>query len=284
MRYVALFNCPDARGIVSQLAQAVWSLGGNIIHADHHCDRSCGIFLTRLEWEMDEPVDARDVRNAFAPVAERLGALWQIGQCPRRGPKPKMVIAVSRQHHCLVDLLMRTDSGEIPAEVTAVLSNHRDLEDWCRKEERTFHYVPVSSKSGQRDWENKWLEILRESGANLLVLAKYMQILSPEFLRSFPDVINIHHSFLPAFRGAKPYHQAYSKGVKLIGATAHYATEDLDEGPIIDQDVMRVSHRDDERDFEMKGQDLERIVLARAVKAHLEHRVLSYAGKTVVFN
>jgi formyltetrahydrofolate deformylase len=279
---ILLVSCPDRRGLVFQIAEFVSRHNGNIVHADHHIDSQSGVFLMRVEWELDEFRIAPDeIAAHFAPIAEASNMQWQIhfSQRPQR-----IAIMVSKYGHCLYDLLLRNAAGEFPGTIAFVSSNHADLEAVAQRFGIPFHIFPIGS-ANKREQEQKQLDLLARERIDLLVLARYMQILSPEFTARYRyGIINIHHSFLPAFIGSQPYHQAYRRGVKLIGATSHYVTEQLDDGPIIEQDVMRISHRDSVEDLIRKGRDLERIVLARAVRLHLESRVLPYGGKTVVFD
>lgn len=275
-----LVSCPDQQGLVAKIANFIYSNGGNIIHADHHTDLEVGLFLSRIEWELKEFNLPQNLINAaFAAIAQPLQAQWQLHFSDT---VPKIAIWVSQQDHCLYDLLWRIQAKELKAEVSLIISNHQKLEPIAQQFGIEYHYLPINSDN-KTEQELKQLEILKQAKIDLVILAKYMQILTADFLEKFSQVINIHHSFLPAFMGAKPYHQAYSRGVKIIGATAHYATPDLDAGPIIEQDVVRISHRDTVKDLIRKGKDLERIVLARAVHLHLQHRVLVYGNKTVVF-
>lgn len=275
-----LLTCPDQRGVVARFAQFVSEQGGNIIHADNHTDFAAGLFLTRIEFTLDGFGLARDdIAPAFAPIADAFGAQWEIRFSDT---ELRLAIFVSKQDHCLFDLLWRHQAGELSAALPLVLSNHEDLRGIVESYGIPFAYVAVPP-GGKEGAEHEQLRLLAEHRIDLVVLAKYMQILSPEFIDAAPRILNIHHSFLPAFVGAKPYHQAYERGVKIIGATAHYVTSDLDAGPIIDQDVARVSHRDEISDLIRKGKDLERMVLARAVRLHLMNRVLVYGNRTVVF-
>jgi formyltetrahydrofolate deformylase len=279
---ILLVSCPDRRGLVYQIAEFVSRNNGNIVHADHHIDSQSGLFLMRVEWELDEfSIAPNEIAAQFAPIAETAKMQWQIhlSQQPQR-----IAIMVSRYSHCLYDLLLRNAAGELPGTIVFVSSNHGDLEPVAQRFGIPFHVFPIDS-ANKKEQEQKQLELLAGERIDLIVLARYMQILSPEFTANYCNrIINIHHSFLPAFSGSQPYHQAYSRGVKLIGATSHYVTEQLDDGPIIEQDVMRVSHRDSVEDLIRKGRDLERIVLARGVRLHLESRVLPYGGKTAVFD
>ncbi|MFO7030277.1 formyltetrahydrofolate deformylase [Limnospira fusiformis CCALA 023] len=275
-----LVFCPDRRGLVAKIANFIYSNGGNIIHADQHTDASAQLFLTRIEWELKDFNLPRDVIGpAFSAIAKPLEANWQLHFSDTI---PRIAIWVTKQDHCLLDLLWRWQAQEIPAEIPLIISNHPDLKPIADQLAIAFHHIPMTpdTKNAQ---EAQQLELLRQHKIDLVVLAKYMQILSPQFVSSFPSIINIHHSFLPAFPGANPYQRAYDRGVKIIGATAHYVTADLDEGPIIEQDVVRVSHRDTVADLVRKGKDLERLVLSRAVRLHLQHRVLAYGNRTVVF-
>jgi formyltetrahydrofolate deformylase len=275
-----LVSCPDQRGLVAKIANFIYSNGGNIIHADQHTDFTNGLFLTRIEWQLEGFNLPRDlIGPAFNAIAQPLQAQWQLRFSDTI---PRIAIWVSRQDHCLFDLLWRQQAGELAAEIPLIMSNHPNLEAIAQQFNIDYHHVPITADT-KAEQEAKQLELLHQYKIDLVVLAKYMQILSPQFVAQFPKVINIHHSFLPAFAGANPYHRAYERGVKIIGATAHYVTQDLDEGPIIEQDVVRVSHRDQVEDLIRKGKDLERIVLARAVRLHLQNRVLVYANRTVVF-
>ncbi|MGD1901263.1 MAG: formyltetrahydrofolate deformylase [Geitlerinemataceae cyanobacterium] len=275
-----LLSCPDTPGLVAKLANFIHSNGGNIIHADHHTDLSAGLFLSRIEWQLEGFNLPREiVAPAFAAIADPLNAYWELHFSDR---VPRLSLWVTKQDHCLLDLLWRTRSGELNAEVPLIVSNHRDLEPIAAQYGIDFHHFPITADT-KPEREAEELALLDRYDIDLAVLAKYMQVLSSDFVEKFPKILNIHHSFLPAFAGAKPYHRAYARGVKIVGATSHYVTADLDEGPIVEQDVVRVSHRDEVADLIRKGKDLERIVLARAVRAHLEHRVLVYGKRTVVF-
>jgi formyltetrahydrofolate deformylase len=275
-----LISCPDRKGLVALLANFIASHNGNIIHADHHTDFTAGLFLSRLEWQLDGfDLSIEEMTDAFSEVAKDLQANWQLhfSQKVRR-----IALWVSRQDHCLLDLIWRQRSKEIQGEIPLIISNHENLKAIAAQYGIDFEYIPIT-KENKAIQEAQQLDILKKYKIDLVVLAKYMQILSQDFMSKFPNVINIHHSFLPAFVGANPYERAYERGVKIIGATAHYVTPDLDAGPIIEQDVVRVSHRDEVSDLVRKGKDLERIVLARAVRYHLQNRVLVYGNRTVVF-
>lgn len=275
-----LISCPDQKGLVAKFANFIYSNGGNIIHADQHTDFAAGLFLTRIEWQLAGfNLPKEIIGAAFNAIATPLQASWQIHFSDT---VPKIAIWVSRQDHCLYDLIWRNKAKEFPAEITLIISNHPDLQEIAEQFNIDYYHIPIN-KDNKIEQEAKQLELLNKYHIDLVVLAKYMQIVSQDFISKFPKIINIHHSFLPAFVGANPYHQAYQRGVKIIGATAHYVTADLDAGPIIEQDVVKVSHRDDVNDLIRKGKDLERVVLARAVRAHLQNRVLVYGNRTVVF-
>jgi formyltetrahydrofolate deformylase len=278
-----LFSCPDRRGLVAKVANFIYSNGGNIVHADHHTDFNAGLFLTRIEWQIEGFNLPRELIDpAFGAIAQPLNGTYQIRFSDA---VPRLAIWVSRQNHCLLDLIWRQQSQEFLAEIPLIISNHPDLEPIAKQFGIDYHYLPIT-KDNKLEQQQRQLELLQEYRIDLVILAKYMQIISPEFIDRFPshNIINIHHSFLPAFVGANPYHKAYERGVKIIGATGHYVTSELDAGPIIEQDVVRVTHRDDVDDLIRKGKDLERIVLARAVRHHLQNRVLVYGNKTVVFD
>jgi formyltetrahydrofolate deformylase len=275
-----LISCPDQRGLVAKIANFIYANGGNIIHADQHTDFAAGLFLTRIEWQLDGFNLPREfIAPAFNAIAQPLGAKWELHFSDTI---PRIAIWVSKQDHCLFDLIWRQRAKELTSEIPLIISNHPDLKVVAEKFNIDYHHIPIT-KDTKSEQEAKQLELLRQYKIDLVVLAKYMQVVSADFLAKFPQVINIHHSFLPAFVGANPYHRAFERGVKIIGATAHYATADLDAGPIIEQDVVRVSHRDEVEDLIRKGKDLERVVLARAVRLHLQNRVLVYGNRTVVF-
>ncbi|MBD3883451.1 formyltetrahydrofolate deformylase [Phormidium tenue FACHB-886] len=275
-----LISCPDQKGLVAKIANFIYANGGNIIHADQHTDFTAGLFLTRIEWQLDGFNLPRElIGPAFNAIAQPLSADWQLHFSD---DMPRVAVWVSKQDHCLFDLIWRLKAGELAAEIPLVISNHLSLKAIADQFGIDFHHVPITPDT-KLEQEQKQLALLKQYNIDLVVLAKYMQVLSSSFIEQFPQVINIHHSFLPAFAGANPYQRAYERGVKIIGATAHYVTQDLDEGPIIEQDVVRVSHRDQVNDLIRKGKDLERVVLARAVRLHLQDRVLVYGNRTVVF-
>lgn len=275
-----LISCPDQRGLVAKFANFIYANGGNIVHADQHTDFAVGLFLTRIEWQLDGFHLPRElISPAFNAIAQPLNAKWQLHFSDT---VPRIAIWVSRQDHCLLDLIWRQRASELAAEIPLIISNHPDLQVIANQFGIDYHYIPINNEN-KLEQEAKQLELLQQYNIDLVVLAKYMRILSTEFVSKFPQVINIHHSFLPAFVGANPYERAYQRGVKIIGATAHYVTADLDQGPIIEQEVVRISHRDAVADLIRKGKDLERVVLSRAVRAHLQNRVLVYSDRTVVF-
>ena len=276
-----LVCCPDRKGLVAALAQVLYGHGANILDADQHTDPVAGQFFQRIKFDLSElHTDRTSLETAISEVAARFSMDWRITNGHRRS---KTAIFVSKYDHCLYDLLLRQRSGELSTEIPLIISNHPDLEPVAQQFGIPFHHLPITNET-KRAQENKALELLREADVDLIVLARYMQILTDDFLQSYEgDVINIHHSFLPAFMGSKPYHRAFERGVKLIGATAHYATAELDDGPIIEQDVVRCSHSDSVQDLVRKGRDLEKFVLARAVRWHLDDRILVYDNKTVVF-
>ena len=283
---ILLISCPDRKGEVATIAEFVYRHNGNILHADEHADEESGLFLMRVEFDpKDFDIDLTDKDLAefakhFAPIAEKFQMKWRLAQSSQR---PRMFILVSKYDHCLVDLLYRHQSGELACDIPLIISNHPDNQPHADFYKIPYVVVPVT-KDNKRQAEDKIQSLIAEHRPDFMVLARYMQILSNEFVHQYPQrIINIHHSFLPAFVGARPYHQAFERGVKLIGATSHYVTEVLDDGPIIEQDVVRISHRDTVDDIIRKGRDLEKVVLSRAVRWHIENRVLLYGNKTVVF-
>jgi formyltetrahydrofolate deformylase len=279
---ILLISCPDRKGLVAGIADFVFRHNGNILHADEHADEGSNLFLMRVEFDPSGfDIDLADFARHFSPVAAKFDMQWRLAHSDHR---PRMVILVSKYDHCLVDLLYRHKSGELACDIPLIISNHPDNQPIADFYRIPYITVPVP-KENKRDAEQKILRLLQQHSPDFLVLARYMQILSNEFVNEYPQrIINIHHSFLPAFVGAKPYHQAFARGVKLIGATSHYVTEVLDDGPIIEQDVVRISHRDSLDDLIQKGRDLEKVVLSRAVRWHIENRILLYGNKTVVFD
>ncbi|HEV7217481.1 MAG: formyltetrahydrofolate deformylase [Terriglobales bacterium] len=279
---VLLISCPDRKGLVAMISDFVFRHNGNILHADEHADQGSNLFLMRVEFDPSEfDIDLADFPRYFSPIAVEAKMEWRLARSDHR---PKIAILVSRYDHCLVDLLYRHKSGELACDIPLVVSNHHDNQAIAEFYGIPFFFVPT--ESGEKEKAEKQITaLLREHRPDLIVLARYMQILSPNFVNEYAHrIINIHHSFLPAFVGAKPYHQAFARGVKLIGATSHYVTEVLDDGPIIEQDVIRISHSDSLEHLLQKGRDLEKIVLSRAVRWHIENRILLYGSKTVVFH
>ena len=279
---VLLIHCKDRKGIVARVAGFIHEFGGNILDSDHHTDRETGAFLMRTVFALEGfQLPPAEIGSAFAPIAKVFEMRYDVHFVPAR---PKGALLVSKQDHCLADLLQRQRRGELSCDVPVIVSNHDACAVWAELYRIPFHVLPVTKETKPAQ-ERQMCALLAQHEVELVVLARYMQILSGAFLRAVGcPVINIHHSFLPAFVGANPYRQAYERGVKLIGATAHYATEELDEGPIIEQDVIRVGHRDTVDDLARKGRDLEELVLARAVRLHLERRVLVYGRRTVIFD
>ncbi len=277
-----LVCCPDRKGLVAALAQLLYGHGANILDADQHTDAMAGMFFQRIRFDLSEMhTDRRALEHAIGEVAERFSMDWSLRYAASR---KRMAIFVSRYDHCLYDLLLRHRAGELVCDIPLIVSNHEDLRPIADHFGIDFQVFPIDAET-KREQEAREMALLRDREIDVIVLARYMQILTSAFVAAYPArIINIHHSFLPAFVGGKPYHQAHGRGVKLIGATAHYVTSTLDEGPIIEQDVIRTSHRDDLEDLVCKGRDVERSVLSRAVRWHLEDRVLVYGNKTVVFH
>jgi len=280
---ILLVSCPDQKGLNAAIHDFIYRANGNTLHADEHLDAERNLFLMRVEWDMAGfAIDMREFAKHFQPIADRFKMQWRVALSAYR---PKVAIFVSRYDHCLVDLLYRQHSGELACEIPIVISNHPDVQAWTDFYKVPLEVIPVT-RENKVDAEGKQLEALRPHGIDLIVLARYMQVLSSDFIRHYPPhhIINIHHSFLPAFIGGRPHQQAYDRGVKLVGATSHYVTEVLDDGPIIEQDVVRISHRDTTEDLIQKGRDLEKVVLSRAVRWLIENRILLYGNKTVIFD
>ena len=289
---VLLIHCPDRKGLVARVSGLLYEHGANILHADQHQDHDLGMFFMRVEWALNGARETNSASStsgfdlvrfsrAFALIAEELQMHWQVGvmNLPTR-----VALFCSQYLHCMADLLHRWQSGELNCDVRVIVSNHRAVEKLAAYYGIPFEHVAVSAAT-RGEAEARQLRLLEQHGIELVVLARYMQILTPGFVAHYPaSIINVHHSFLPAFIGAKPYHAAHARGVKLIGATSHYVTEVLDDGPIIEQDVARISHRDQVEDLVSQGRDLERLVLSRAVRWHLDRRILCYGNKTVVFD
>ena len=277
---VLLIDCPDRKGLVARVSGLLYERGANILHADQHIDHELGLFFMRVEWELDG-FDLAGFKAVFAPMAAELGMTWKLTSSAR---PPRIALFCSQYLHCMADLLHRWRTGELVCEIPIIVSNHREAENLAAFYGVPFEFMPITAQT-RPDVEARQLELLALHEVELVVLARYMQILSPQFVSQYPAaIINVHHSFLPAFTGAKPYHAAHARGVKLIGATSHYVTEVLDDGPIIEQDVARISHRDQVEDLVARGRDLERMVLSRAVRWHLDRRILCYGNKTVVFD
>ena len=277
-----LITCPDSKGIVAAIADFLYQHDANILHADQHQDAENNLFLMRVEWDLagfSLPTD--HFEESFSEIAKRFSMEWQL----KLSQKPlRVAIMVSQYDHCLADLLHRHKNGELACDIPLIISNHRDTEALAKFYGVDFHHIEVT-KDNKATAEARQFALFEQYEIDLIVLARYMQILSPDFVARYPkQIINIHHSFLPAFIGARPYHRAFERGVKLIGATSHYVTEVLDEGPIIEQDIDRISHRDQVEDLIQKGRDLERVVLSKAVRWHIENRILLYANKTVIFD
>jgi len=283
-RAVLLIDCPDQKGLVARVSGLLYAQGANILHADQHQDHELGLFFMRVEWALagsGNPDALESFRSAFTPLASELNMHWQLHRIQQR---PRVTIFCSQYLHCIADLLHRASAGELACEIAVIVSNHREAEKLAAFHNIPFEHIPVTP-STRVEAEARQLALLQSLGIELVILARYMQILTEDFVARYPAaIINVHHSFLPAFIGARPYHAAHARGVKLIGATSHYVTSVLDDGPIIEQDVARISHRDQVEDLIARGRDLERIVLSRAVRWHLEHRILCYGNKTVVFD
>lgn len=279
---ILLIDCPDRKGLVAAIADFLYSHNANILHADQHQDTASGLFLMRVEWDLsDFSLDLAHFAEAFSPIASRLHMRWRLALSETRS---RLAIFTSQYDHCLADLLYRHHSGELHCDIPLIVSNHENGRQLAAFYNIPFHYLPVT-KETKAKVEQRQLALLRDHNIDLVVLARYMQILSPDFVAQYLErIINVHHSFLPAFSGARPYHRAFERGVKIIGATSHFVTAELDEGPIIEQDVMRVSHRDQLDDLIAKGRDLEKAVLSRAVRWYVEHRILLYNNKTVIFD
>ena len=301
---VLLIDCPDQKGLVARVSSLLYKHGANILHADQHQDHELGLFFMRVEWGLNGsadsgssaakpvqagsktpppavPFDLEAFKAEFEPLALELNMRWKLTAA---GHRPRMALFCSQYLHCIADLLFRWRAGELECEIPLIISNHRAVADLAVFYGIHFEHVSVNAATSAQA-EQRQLELLARHQIELVVLARYMQILSPSFVARYPDsIINVHNSFLPAFTGAKPYHAAHARGVKLIGATSHYVTEALDDGPIIEQDVARISHRDQVEDLVERGRDLERVVLSRAVRWHLDRRILCYENKTVVFD
>lgn len=280
---ILLMYCPDQPGIIATVTDFITVNGGNIIYLDQHVDRVENVFFMRVEWDLSTFVIPKDKIEEFFNTlyAVKFNIYFRLYF---NDYKPKMALFVSKMSHCIYDLLARYQAGEWNVEIPVIISNHPDLEGIGKQFNIPFHVFPIT-KDNKEEQEKAELALLKEKKVDFIVLARYMQIISEEFIQKYPNrIINIHHSFLPAFVGAKPYHAAFERGVKLIGATSHYVTTELDAGPIIEQDIARISHKDTVHNLIQKGKDLEKIVLSRAVGKHIKRKVLTYKNKTVVFN
>lgn len=282
MKLTILIHCPDQAGIIRSVTTFIHQQEGNIVYLDQHVDKQAGVFFMRLQSEFEKELPLDTFKKEFQnELANQFQMEWEVYL---DGYKPKMAVFVSKYNHCLYDLLSRYNSGELSVDIPFILSNHKDLEYVAEQFNIPFYHVPIT-KQNKAEAEDRQLELLEEHRVDFIVLARYMQIVSPKVIDVYPQkIINIHHSFLPAFMGAKPYHAAFERGVKIIGATSHYVTADLDAGPIIEQDVAAVSHTHSVNDFIAKGRDLERIVLSRAVQLHVARKTMVYNNKTVIFS
>ena len=279
---ILLISSPDERGITASVTDFIYKNNGNIIHADQHIDEQNNTFFMRIEWSLDGfNIDKDDVAAQLKPITEKFQMKWELSFTDQR---PQVAIFVSRHLHCLQDLLYRHKSGQLSCNIPLIISNHPDAKSLVKDFGIKFLEIPIT-EDNKKDQEEKEIEALHKANIDLIVLARYHQVLTANFVSSFPNrIINIHHSFLPAFAGKNPYLQAYQKGVKIIGATSHYVTEQLDEGPIIEQSTVRISHRDSLDDLVRKGEDLERVVLNRALRLALHKKILSYDNKTIIFD
>ncbi len=278
---ILLISCPDKPGLVATITEFIFKYEGNILHLDQHVDSEANVFFMRVEWDLAEFKLERDgIVNEFQAVADKFDMTWKLHFSDER---LKMAIFVSKQSHALYDILSRWKTGELNVDIPLIISNHSDMQAVSEQFGIPYHHFPIT-KDTKAEVEKAQLLLLESVQPDFIVLARYMQILTDDFVRHYPNrIINIHHSFLPAFIGAKPYHQAFARGVKIIGATGHYVTATLDAGPIIEQDIVRVTHKDSVRDMVRKGKDLEKTVLSRAIYYHINHRVLAYDNKTVIF-
>ncbi len=278
---ILLISCPDKKGIVAKVSNYLYANEWNVLDADQHIDSQTNTFFMRIEWAIENSTQNKEeIAKSFQPVADECAMEWNLFFSDEI---PRAAIFVSRHMHCLYDLLYRYQAGQLHCDIPLIVSNHADAKDLAATFGVPYREIPITPDNKQEQ-EEMQLKILEEENIDLIILARYHQILTPQFIKHYPNqIINIHHSFLPAFVGKSPYAQAYQKGVKIIGATSHYVTEELDQGPIIEQDTVRISHKDSLDDLKRKGEDLERIVLSRAVRWHLQRKVLSYSNKTVIF-
>ncbi|MEM9325736.1 MAG: formyltetrahydrofolate deformylase [Bacteroidota bacterium] len=281
-RAILLIHCPDQKGLISIITKFLWDRNANVVDLDEHADTELGVFFCRVEWEAEDGLDQKRLEEQFqAEIADRYEMIWKVYFTK---DKTRMGLFVSKSNHCLYDILFRAQQKGWPFELPLIISNHESNQQIAERFDIPFFAFEVTPEN-RAEVEKQQIGLLQEYQVDFIVLARYMQILSPSFVKQFPNqIINIHHSFLPAFPGARPYHQAYERGVKIIGATSHYVTEDLDAGPIIEQDVVKISHKDEVADLVRKGQDLEKIVLSRAIWAHIHRKVLPYGNKTIIFD
>ncbi len=279
---ILLISCPDERGITATVTNFIFKNNGNILHADQHIDTQTNTFFMRVEWNLQGfKIDRKKIAENFGPIASQFKMSWELYFTD---DKPRLALFVSKYLHCLYDLLFRYKAGHFSCEIPLIISNHKDAQRVAQDFGIKFLEIPITEENKILE-EKREIKILQENNIDLVILARYHQILTKQFIKAFPQkIINIHHSFLPAFVGKSPYAQAYQKGVKIIGATSHYVTETLDNGPIIEQDVVRVSHRDSLDDLIRKGEDLEKVVLSRALRLALERKILTYNNKTVIFD
>ena len=282
---ILLLHCPDQQGIITEITKFITDNLGNIVYLDQYVDREDGVFFMRIEWELDKFLIPREkikeyIDTLYAQRYEMSANLYF------NDVKPRMAIFVSKMSHCLYDLLARYKAGEFNVDIPCIVSNHEDLRYVAEQFDIPFYVWSIKKDhSNKAEVEQQEMELLKKEKITFIVLARYMQIISDDMIASYPNhIINIHHSFLPAFTGAKPYHQAWERGVKIIGATSHYVTAELDAGPIIEQDVVRITHKDNPESLVLKGRDLEKIVLSRAVKKHIERKILTYHNKTIIFS
>lgn len=282
---ILLLHCPDEQGIITEVTKFITDNNGNIVYLDQYVDREDGMFFMRIEWELDNFIIPREKIEDYIQTlyAQKYSMTFNLYFNDKR---PRMAIFVSKMSHCLYDLLARYKAGEWNVDIPCIVSNHEDLRYVAEQFDIPYHVWSIKKDhSNKAEVEKEEMELLKKEGVTFIVLARYMQIISEDMIKAYPNhIINIHHSFLPAFIGAKPYHQAWRRGVKIIGATSHYVTSDLDAGPIIEQDVVRITHKDNPESLVLKGRDLEKIVLSRAVTKHIERKILTYHNKTIIFS
>lgn len=279
---IILLSCPDQKGIVATVSNFLFKNNGNIVDSNQYTDKYDNMFFMRVEWELSQfKLSINETKKGFQKIADKFHMKWELNLNKQ---KFKTAIFVSQWTHCLYEVLLKKESKELPIDIDLIISNHKSIKTIAQQFKINFFYFPISS-STKKEIEKKEIQLLKKRRINLILLARYMQILSENFISLYPSkIINIHHSFLPAFSGAKPYHQAFERGVKIIGATSHYATSNLDQGPIIEQDIIRVSHKDDISSLQNKGKFLEKKVFLRAIELHIENRILIYKNKTIIFD